>query len=146
MGSEGALWKRLHTLFMDNNVWGIRVENSVYPGTPDVYFCALCEYSDSSGPATYATGGWMELKQLDGWGTQLTDLGIRETQRNWWRQYARFGGHGFLLAQIGNEYLLFWGNDVPLIYGKKDHGFLTQTAYKRWEKKLNGPSFVKAIV
>ena len=73
----------------------IAVENSAYPGTPDV------AYRD----------GWIELKHVAKWPKNPTrPLRIRhltQQQRAWWLRWTMYGGRVHVLLQVGRkEWLL----------------------------------------
>jgi hypothetical protein len=78
-----------------------RVENGVGPGTPDTDFCID------------GVAGKVELKYLPEWPKKestKTNLEIRPAQRIYLEQYAKNGGRGFVLARVGNEWLLIPAN------------------------------------
>jgi hypothetical protein len=77
-----------------------RVENVVWPGTPDTDFVIA------------GTAGKVELKYMQAWpalDTTTTDLGIEAAQRVFLAQYAKNGGRGYVLARVGNDWLLIPG-------------------------------------
>lgn len=76
----------------------IAVENSAYPGTPDVAYI----------------GGWLELKEKDAWpkrgDTPLRLPHFTKHQRAWIRRHTHRGGTVFVLLKVGkNEWFLVDG-------------------------------------
>lgn len=98
----------------------VRVENPAYPGTPDVNYIE----------------GWIELKQLNSWpkrkGTVVTLRHFTKQQRAWLRKRCNMGGQAYLLLQVGQEYLLFWGTVAANIAGLVDQESLRQGAIQSW--------------
>lgn len=89
-----------------------RVENTVWPGTPDTDYVI-------DGQA-----GKVELKYMKAWPKRedtKTDLGIEPAQRVFMREYTKNGGRGYILARVGNDWLL--------IHGGRD---LTPATKKQW--------------
>jgi hypothetical protein len=67
------------------------VENSAYPGTPDVYFLH----------------GWIELKECDDWPkrptTPLRLPHFTKHQRAWIKRHSHRGGTVFVLLKVGKK-------------------------------------------
>lgn len=84
----------------------IAVENSAYPGTPDVAYI----------------GGWVELKEADEWpkkpDTPLRMNHFTRHQRAWIRRHAEKGGTVFVLLKVGkSEWFLIDGKIAADILG-----------------------------
>jgi len=73
------------------NLDAIAVENSAYPGTPDVAYI----------------GGWIELKESDEWPkrptTPLRLPHFTKHQRAWIRRHSHRGGTVFVLLKVGKK-------------------------------------------
>lgn len=82
----------------------ISVENSAYPGTPDVN----------------CTCGWIELKQLDGWpvraNTPVRIDHFTPQQKVWLiRRWLIQGDGAWLLIKVKREWLLLTGDNVQFV-------------------------------
>lgn len=96
----------------------VAVENSAYPGTPDV------NYKE----------GWVELKELDRWPDSDVVLipHYTQQQRVWILRRHRSGGNVFLLLKVSNEWLLFDGYDASKYVGRASRGDLEIRAMEHW--------------
>ena len=98
-------------MLTDAGLDAVSVENSAFPGTPDVNY-------DGGGDRH----GWIELKQLSDWpDREETDVRIdcfTPQQRVWILRRWLAGGKVFLLLQVGKDWLLFNGDDAALRLGK----------------------------
>tara|TARA_R110002167_G_C12707228_1_gene655131 strand:- start:29978 stop:30355 length:378 start_codon:yes stop_codon:yes gene_type:complete len=103
---------------------GVRVENMLGKGTPDVNY----------------TGGWIELKQQDKWPVRAStkvklnhDLSLE--QRIWLSRRERKGGTAWVLLQIARDYMLFTGTVASEVIGECTQGELKAAAYRVWTSK-----------
>lgn len=102
----------------------VAVENSAFPGTPDV------NYID----------GWLELKQLERWprNADVSPVLINhytQEQRVWiLKRWSKNGVVGLLL-KVGNEYLLFDGGEAYARVGRVARPDLLRHAVARWSSK-----------
>lgn len=102
----------------------ISVENSAYPGTPDVNYVE----------------GWIELKYAEAWPVRGGILRIDHftpQQRVWLTKRARRGGNVFLLLQVGQQWLLFDGQTGAQRVGYEAREALEAVALRNWPKGLN---------
>ena len=94
----------------------ISVENSVYPGTPDVNYI----------------GGWIELKWVRSWpkreSTPLRLPHFTPQQRVWLQRRERKGGHAFVFLQVANDYLLFDASTAADLLGETPRHELLEAA------------------
>lgn len=100
----------------------IPVENPAKPGTPDLNF----------------TFGWIELKYLRNW-PRLAETVVRiETytpqQRNFARARAEAGGKVWFMLVVGNEWLLFRGEDAAEHIGSLTAEGLYDLAVGAWTR------------
>lgn len=118
MASEKAMWQTLRPLM--KGLDPIRVENVVYPGTPDVNY----------------SRGWIELKYLPRWpvrgGVVKVDH-FTTQQRVWLTRRCAAGGKAFLLLKVGeSDWLLFIGSVAAAIVGKVTQKQLYYYALTSW--------------
>lgn len=103
----------------------ISVENSAYPGTPDLNFI----------------GGWIELKWARRWPKEKITIFRMEhftpQQRVWLTRRWRRGGGAWVLLQVGLTWLLFDGPTAAQILGRVNEETLRSKAVKVWERGLN---------
>ena len=82
------------------------IENSVWPGTPDVNYIH----------------GWIELKKLPDWpvrpNTPVQVEHFTPQQRIWLKRRCKKGGDAWLLLQVKRDWLLFDGTTAALYLGK----------------------------
>jgi hypothetical protein len=111
----------------------ISVENSAYPGTPDVNYC----------------DGWIELKVLESWpARESTPARIdhfTQQQRVWLRRRWLIGGNAWLLLVVGREWLLFDGQTAFLSVGKVSRSELFEVAFCSWVRQPCNTSFVNEL-
>ena len=112
----------------------VSVENSAFPGTPDVNYAE----------------GWIELKWRRRW--PVNEETIVEVdhytpqQRVWSKLRWKAGGAMFLLLQVGQEYLLFTGDVAPEVVGRATRQELYDAAAKHWRRGLDRTKLMGAIV
>lgn len=103
----------------------VAVENSAYPGTPDVNYVE----------------GWIELKWLRAWPRQAeTPVRVdhfRPEQKVWMRRRWRRGGAVFLLLQVRREWLLFDGPTAAKVVGTAARSELTRAALRHWREGVD---------
>lgn len=115
--SEKSLRRAVLTALRDLDA--VAVENSAYPGTPDVN----------------CIGGWIELKQLSAWPRRGGIVAIEHftpQQRVWLARRWRRGGAVYLLLQVGREHLLFDGDVAARYVGRVDEAHLRRAARHVW--------------
>lgn len=124
--SESYMWRSIRPWLSKASLDPVRVENSAYPGTPDVNF----------------VDGWMELKYIRAWPKRdRTFLSIDHytaSQRVWIKRRAKKGGRVFLLLKVGKkEWYLFRGGAATdaLYTGEVNRKNARMIADKYW---LNG--------
>lgn len=95
--SEKSLWAALRKGMQWDEA--TRHEDCAALGVADVSFC------------TGAHHGWLELKHVVEWpvreATPLRIPHFTDDQRHFLRQKQRYGGHTWLLVQVGRCYLLY---------------------------------------
>lgn len=101
----------------------ISVENSAYPGTPDI------NYAD----------GWIECKELKSWPVR-PDTIVRvdcftQQQRVWLSRRVAAGGLTWLMLKVGQEWLLFSGNVAATMVGRVCRRQLEQVALRCWPSR-----------
>lgn len=104
--SEAALWKALRSRLSKHGEM-YRVENPIIPGTPDVHYALRVDNCPGM-----RGQGWIELKytpSLPARETTPVRYGWRPGQRAFLGRYWDLGGHAYVLAQVGREYLLHSG-------------------------------------
>lgn len=98
----------------------ISVENSAYPGTPDVNYVE----------------GWIELKWVREWpareGTAVPVKHFTPQQRVWLKRRWYRNGAAWLLLQVGRTWLLFDGATASQIVGLVDKRTLINRARRVW--------------
>lgn len=112
----------------------IAVENSAYPGTPDVCYI----------------GGWIELKEADAWPKKATTpLAMRHFtrhQRAWIRRHAEKGGAVFVLLKVGkSEWFLIDGKIAADILGSATRQEIQSASCLAFNKGLNNEELLKCL-
>lgn len=111
----------------------ISVENSAYPGTPDV------NYAD----------GWIELKALDRWpkraNTIVRPRHFTQQQKVWLRRRWRVSQNAWLLLAVGREWLLFDGQTAFEKVGRSSRLELMGVAFYTWIGQPSAQVFVDAL-
>jgi hypothetical protein len=111
----------------------IAVENSAYPGTPDVNFVE----------------GWLELKQLEEWpkrpDTPVTIEHFTAQQRVWLIRRWRKRGNAFLLLRVGQEWFLFDGETAATHVGKVNRIELIRLSLEYWPRGLKGKELLYCL-
>lgn len=93
---EQKLWDRMRHALKDQ-VYLERIENVVTPGRPDVDVM----HNGITLP--------VELKSIPAWPRKSTTPvlgrahGLSQNQLNWWLQWQRWGGRGFILVSVAGE-------------------------------------------
>lgn len=92
---EQRLWDRMRHALKDK-IYLERIENVVNPGRPDI---------DALWAGIVLP---IELKVADGWPMRdatpvLGRKGLNQNQLNWWLNWKRWGGSGFILVGIQGE-------------------------------------------
>lgn len=109
MKQESVLWRKLRPVLVAARLDPVRVENPIYPGTPDV---------------NLASGHWIELKylaQVPSPGRDLRLPHFTPQQRVWlYRRWKYAPGTTFLLLEIRAErqWLLFDGDVAAKVVGR----------------------------
>jgi hypothetical protein len=104
------MWKRLRPVLVAAKLDPVRVENPIYPGTPDV---------------NLATGSWIELKTIEAWRPRVITA-IRHftpQQRVWlYRRWKFAPGTTHLVLEVRalRLWLLFDGDVAAKIVGRVD--------------------------
>ena len=116
---SGAMWGAVESLFLGLDP--IRVENSVYPGTPDVNY----------------VNGWVELKYAEEWPVhEDTDLKIKHftaQQRVWLFRRWCHGGAAHLLLQVAHDWFLFEGHKASECVGVSPKAVLMAKCLVCWK-------------
>jgi len=112
----------------------IAVENSAYPGTPDVVYI----------------GGWIELKEADAWPKKATTpLPMRHFtrhQRAWIRRHAEKGGTVFVLLKVGKlEWFLIDGKIAADILGSATREVIQSTACRAFDNGLDNEELLRCL-
>jgi hypothetical protein len=109
MKNESQMWKRLRPYLQAAKLDPVRVENPIWPGTPDV---------------NLANGSWVELKCIPEWPAADSILRIRHftpQQRVWlyrrWK-YAPGTTHLLLEVRAAQQWLLFDGDVAAKVVGR----------------------------
>ena len=97
------------------------IENrSAGPGTPDVNYIE----------------GWIELKKAEKWPVQSKSVlrlpHFTQQQRVWLRRRWNAGGNAYVLLQVKNEFLLFFGHDAAEWLGRGTRQQLRDAAFRKW--------------
>ncbi len=110
MSSERALWGTMRRAL---SPFGrlVRIESPIAPGIPDVYY------------RLRGVGGWVELKEHDGWPVRPTTAlrlpHLRLEQVAWLEAERAAGGLAFLLLQIGRDYVLLDPHTVRGVFRRE---------------------------
>jgi hypothetical protein len=104
------MWSKIRPILLAAKLDPVRVENPIYPGTPDV---------------NLANGSWMELKCIARWPARATSaVSIRHftpQQRVWlYRRWKYAPGSTLLLLEVRAEgqWLLFDGDVAAKVVGR----------------------------
>lgn len=104
------MWKRIRPVFIAAKLDPVRVENPIYPGTPDVNLC---------------NGHWIELKTIEAWPSRARNLVRIEhftpQQRVWlYRRWKYAPDSTYLLLEVRStrEWLLFDGDLAAKVVGR----------------------------
>lgn len=108
--SEQLLWSALRPAFRQEGALVLRVENIVEDGFPDVVM-------------QHPEAGLLliELKSRPDAPKKITSLalgknyGLRQSQKNWWLEFTRHGGKGYIVSQIAGLYYAHAGADADAI-------------------------------
>ena len=130
--SESSQRGNINKILRRGGLDGVAVENSVYPGTPDVNYIE----------------GWIELKWLRAWPRNADESPVllphyTQQQRNWGKRRSRVGGNIWLLLQVKREWLLFKGDVAAQFVGKATRLELRAVAFKVWHNGLDAKEFVQ---
>jgi len=108
--TESIQWRKLRPILVAARLDPVRVENPIYPGTPDV---------------NLANGFWLEIKTIEAWPFHdSTHVSIRHytpQQRVWlYRRWKYAPGTTHLLLEIrdAKQWLLFDGDVAAKIVGR----------------------------
>ena len=109
MRPESLMWKRIRPVFIAAKLDPVRVENPIYPGTPDVNLC---------------NGHWIELKTIEAWRPRgiTTIRHFTPQQRVWlYRRWKFAPGTTHLLLEVraDRQWLLFDGDVAAKIVGRE---------------------------
>ena len=112
----------------------IAVENSAYPGTPDVAYI----------------GGWIELKEKDDWPKRATTPlrlpHFTKHQRAWIRRHVHRGGTVFVLLKVGKkEWFLLNGADAADKLGEMTRAEIESTALLVFHDGLDSEALLKCL-
>ena len=112
----------------------IAVENSAYPGTPDVAYI----------------GGWIELKEKDAWPkraeTPLRLPHFTKHQRAWIRRHAHWGGTVFVLLKVGKkEWFLLHGTEAADRLGEMTRAEIESTARLVFHNGLDSEVLLRCL-
>lgn len=103
----------------------ISVENSAYPGTPDINYLH----------------GWIELKQRPDWPARARTVvkidHFSKQQRVWLRRRSARGGRCHMLLKVGQDWLLIEGSVAAKRVGFTTKNELIRMAEKVWRGGLN---------
>lgn len=128
--SEKATANKLRDTIFNWDGWhAIRVENSAYPGTPDIQWCF-----------GLATGnpidGWIELKKIKKLPKRADTIVRCEHYTNeqiiWHTKRRMVGGRVHLLVQIKRAWYLYDAGDATLFFGQVPLHVLQARAIKVW--------------
>lgn len=125
--SESQMWETVRAKM--HGLDPVRVENPVWPGTPDVNYIH----------------GWIELKFAEKWPVRpTTPLRLDHftpQQRVWLTRRVRSGGLALLLLHIADEWLLFRGDVAARIIGKAVRPQLVASCLAFWPNSLPEEEF-----
>lgn len=111
----------------------VSVENSAYPGTPDVNYI----------------GGWIECKWLRSWPKRETSSvrvdHFTPQQKVWLRRREKRGGDAWLLLQCRTTWLLFRGTQAAEILGSATRDELHAAAVRIWDTGLVDSELLEAL-
>lgn len=102
--NESRLRQRVVRLLSEHGLDAVSVENSAYPGTPDINY----------------VGGWVELKwvQKRPKRAPVRTPHFTPQQRVWLRRRWHAGGRAYLLLQVEDSYYLFNGCVASRLLGE----------------------------
>lgn len=133
MGSESNMRGRIVKILHTAGLHPISVENSAYPGTPDINYLY----------------GWIELKQVDAWPvrdtTPLRVDHMRPEQRIWLRARWRAGGAAYVLLRVASDWLLLAGDYAADQLGRATMGELTGHAIAYWPNHLDEKALISCL-
>lgn len=111
----------------------IAVENSAYPGTPDVWYME----------------GALELKWARKWPDDperpLRIDHFTRQQKLWLAKRWNTGGEAYLLLKVGREWLLFDGLTAGLVVGQKNKAELRDAAISTWRPSLSERELLRIL-
>lgn len=112
----------------------IAVENSAYPGTPDVAYI----------------GGWIELKEADEWPkkpqTPLRLSHFTRHQRAWIRRHVEKGGTAFVLLKVGkSEWFLIDGKTAADMLGNSTREMIQSIACRTFNNGLDNKGLLECL-
>lgn len=135
--TSGSVWARVRQGPI-RRLDPFRVENRVYPGTPDVAF----------------QGGWLELKWLSHWprrGAVPKVKHFSREQRAWLKRHAARGTKTFLLLKAERDWLLFDGPTAAIHLASRERpegankeGLIEQ-ALRYWPGRLNDAELYECL-
>lgn len=111
----------------------IPVENSVWPGTPDVAHAL----------------GWVELKSATAWpvrpATALAVDHFTQVQRLWHTRWADCGGASLVILRVGAEWLAFRGTTAAAQLGRATQAELLACAEQWWAKTPDDGELLRCV-
>jgi len=109
------------------------VENSVYPGTPDVAYI----------------GGWIEMKKLDEWpkrsNTKVRLPHYTKEQRAWAKVHHHKGGKSFWLLRVQREWLLLHGAIAAELVGTLTREELIEVSSLYLDNGFDGDRLLRTL-
>ncbi len=131
--TESTLRQNVNRLLRKMHRDPISIENSAYPGTPDV------NYAD----------GWIELKSLDRWPPRESSIvrphHLTQQQKVWLRRRWRISHNAWLLLSVGREWLLFDGETAFHKVGSSSRSDLIEVAFFTWMRQPSAEEFVEIL-
>lgn len=122
--NESDFWRYLNKN-MKVYWWAIRVENSVIPGTPDLWYAS--RFNNNA--------GWIELKYLKKYPRKLYIRHFTKEQKHILKRIDQYST-SFLFIKIVNDYYLIKGDDSNKITGMTIEE-LKNISYAVWYRSID---------
>lgn len=128
--SEANAWAGLRKhLVLNSEDFVLRVENSAYPGTPDVWW------------VMGGQSGWIELKWLPSWPKRPSTVvrvdHFTPQQRVCLSLLRRARAQAHVVAKIEDDWLLFSGEAAAEFLGRLPREKLLEKTIKVWNGRLD---------
>ena len=126
-------YMRQRVVRMLHSLDAFSVENSAWPGTPDINY----------------TEGWIELKWLRNWPVRGGVVKIDHfttQQRFFLGQRWQKGGNAYLLLSIKSEWLLFTGDVAAKEVGRRNREDLILLSHAYWDHRPQSTELIKCLL